>query len=124
MAEETLRRICTDGASAMGLTAEVEYVRGAPALINDDAMVSRAEASMTAHFGTPPSVEISRDFGAEDFSYFSERLPALQLHIGSAQPGRRDRLHNSDYQPDEAVIGISAKALARLAFDLLARDAG
>ena len=120
MAEAALRKICEDGAQAMGLEAEVTYRRGAPALQNNAQLVAKARTALTEHFPQTPRLETSGDFGAEDFSYFSERLPALQLLIGSGQPGRDDRLHNSDYQPDEANIAISARALARMAVALLA----
>nr|WP_321510125.1 M20 family metallopeptidase [uncultured Celeribacter sp.] len=119
MAEEAFRQICTDGARAMGLEAEITYVRGVPPLANDDAMVTRAERSFTDQFGQSPHVVIGKDFGAEDFSYFSERLPSIQFHVGSGQPGRNDGLHNSDYQPDESAIPLSARALSRLAVDFL-----
>ena len=119
MAEAAFRQICADGARSMGLAAEITYLRGAPALRNDDALVTRAERSFAAQFGVAPHVEIGTDFGAEDFSYFSERLPSLQFHVGSGQPGRDDRLHNSDYQPDEGAIAMSARALGRLAVDFL-----
>ena len=42
-------------------------------------------------------------------------VPAFQLRIGSSQPGRHDKLHNSDYQPDEACIGLGVQALSRAA---------
>ncbi|WP_330647037.1 M20 family metallopeptidase [Thioclava sp. FTW29] len=119
MAEERFRQICTDTARALGVRAEVTYLRGAPALQNDKTLVDRALTSLSAHFGTAPHTQTGTDFGAEDFSYFSERLPALQFHVGSGQPGRDDRLHNSDYQPDESAITLSARALSRLAADFL-----
>lgn len=119
MAEEALTKICQQGAAAMGLFADVEYFRGVPALQNDDRIVDSAFASLSEHFDEPPQVEIGKDFGAEDFALFSERLPSLQLHVGSGQPGRDDKLHNSDYQPDERVIAQSAKALSRIAIGLL-----
>lgn len=128
MAEAALRRICTNGAEAMELVAEVTYRRGVPALENDARMVALAENALTAQFARAPQIAPGLDFGSEDFSYFSQIMPAIQLRIGSGQPGRRDMLHNSDYQPDEANIGMSARALTRLAVDLLAqninRDAG
>ncbi len=49
-----------------------------------------------------------------------ERVPAFQLGIGSATPGRDDRLHNSDYQPDERSIALGAVGLSLTALRLLA----
>ena len=118
-AEAAFRRVCTGAAEAMGLTAVIDYVRGAPALMNDDGLVDKAAQALTAQFDAPVLVEAGSGFGAEDFSYFSERMPSIQILIGSGQPGRDDRVHNSDYQPDEACIAQSAIALARMATELL-----
>lgn len=117
--EDSFRRICTNAAAAMNLEAEVEYMRGVPALINDDAMVDRAAAALEAQFGIAPLVSEEPNFGAEDFSLFSERMPSIQIHVGAQTPGRDDRVHNSDYQPNESCIADSAIALTRMAIELL-----
>lgn len=117
--EDSFRRICTNAAAAMNLEAEVEYMRGVPALINDDAMVDPAAAALEAQFGIAPLVSEEPNFGAEDFSLFSERMPSIQIHVGAQTPGRDDRVHNSDYQPNESCIADSAIALTRMAAELL-----
>lgn len=119
LAEATFGRICEHGAEALGLSAEVEYVRGVPAVQNDDRLIDQAAHSLGAQFGAPATIEQGSDFGAEDFSYFSELMPSIQIYIGAGQPGRDDRLHNSDYQPDERFICLAAVALTRMAVDLL-----
>jgi len=44
------------------------------------------------------------------------------LRIGSGQAGREDRLHNSNYQPDEACIADGVRVLSRTALALLANS--
>lgn len=117
--EAAFRRICEGVAMAQGVTVEIDYQRGAPALLNDDRLVERANEALRAQFAEPPIIVEGSSFGGEDFSYFTELAPGLQLQIGSAQAGRADRLHNSDYQPDESCIAQSAIAMARVAVDLL-----
>lgn len=119
LAEASFRRICENGAAALNLRAEVEYVRGAPALLNDAHMIERTAEALSAQFDKPVTVRPGTSFGAEDFSYFSEILPSVQIFVGSGQPGRDDRVHNSDYQPDEACIAQSAIALTRMAVEFL-----
>ena len=58
--------------------------------------------------------------GGEDFALMPDLVPGFQLRVGSAQPGREDKLHNSDYQPDERCIGYGVQALSRAALELLA----
>lgn len=119
LAEASFRRICAGSAAAMNVTAEIDYVRGAPPLMNDDKMIDQAAVALGLQFDDAPIVEPGTSFGAEDFSYFSERLPSIQIFIGSGQDGRNDRVHNSDYQPDESCIAQSAIALTRMAVELL-----
>lgn len=119
LAETSFRRICEGAAAALNVSVDIDYVRGAPPLMNDDRLVDRATEVLGLQFGTPPLVEQGSSFGAEDFSYFSERLPSIQIFIGSGQAGRDDRVHNSDYQPDESCIAQSAIALTRMAVELL-----
>ncbi len=119
-AETSFRRICAGVAMAMNAEAEVAYHRGAPSLMNDPGVVEQARLALAAQFGKAPQPKPGESFGAEDFSYFSERMPACQLYVGSGQPGRTDHVHNSDYQPDERCIALGAVALTRLATELLA----
>jgi amidohydrolase len=117
--EATFRRICEGVGAAMGVTCEISYIRGAPALVNDDGVVDAAVRSVSAQFGADRIDQLEGRFGAEDFSYFSERIPSCQLLVGASQPGRNDRVHNSDYQPDERCIGLGVAALVRTAVDVL-----
>jgi amidohydrolase len=117
--EETFRRICVGGAAAMGVQCDITYHRGCPALENDDRVVDLTTHAVAAQFGDSALQQMEGRFGAEDFSYFSERIPSCQLLVGASQPGRNDRVHNSDYQPDERCIGLGVAALSRAALDIL-----
>lgn len=117
--EAAFRRICTGVALAMNVKVDINYQRGAPPLLNDDHMVNLAEKSIISQFHQRPQIQQGRSFGAEDFSYFSDLMPACQILIGSGQPGRDDHVHNSDYQPDESCIRIGTLALTRLTLDIL-----
>jgi len=103
----------------MRVRCDVEYIRGVPALVNDDAMLDRTAASVRAQFGEVIE-EGEASLGGEDFAFMANLVPAAHLRVGSGQPGRRDKLHNSGYQPDEACIGLGVQALSRAAADFLA----
>jgi metal-dependent amidase/aminoacylase/carboxypeptidase family protein len=97
----------------------VDYRRGVPALVNDDAVLDATVASVRAQFGDEMVEEGVPSLGGEDFALMAERVPGFQLRIGSGAPGRADKLHNSDYQPDERCIGLGVQALSRAAVDWL-----
>lgn len=117
-AEAALRRMVQGIALSHRVECDLDYQVGVPPLMNDDRMLDASVAAVRAQFGEVVD-EDGPSFGAEDFAFFSERVPSFHLRVGASQPGRQDRLHNSDYQPDEACIGLGAAALARSAVELL-----
>jgi amidohydrolase len=119
VAEAAIRRLCAGAEVSMRVRCDVVYERGVPAMLNDDRVLEPVVAAVRHQFG---DVIHRRDpsMGAEDFALMSQQVPAFQLGIGSGAPGRHDRLHNSDYQPDEACIGLGVQALSRAALELLA----
>lgn len=94
------------------------YRRGTPPLVNDDRVLDPAVAAVRRQFGDVVA-EGEPSLGGEDFALMSELVPGFQLRVGSSQPGRKDRLHNSGYQPDERCIRLGVEALSRAALDLL-----
>jgi len=119
VAEAAIRRLVEHQAAAMRLTATLDYRRMVASLVNDDRVLEPAIASVRAHFGEVVH-EGQPSMGAEDFSAFAEKVPAFHLGIGAGAPGRDDRLHNADYQPDERCIALGVQALSRIAVDMLA----
>ena len=87
--------------------------------MNDDRVVDMTTQAVAAQFGDTVLEQLEGQFGTEDFSYFSERIPSCQLLVGASQPGRDDRVHNSDYQPDERCIGLVVAALSRATLRIL-----
>ena len=117
-AEAAIRRMCDGMLASMRVRCEFSYQRGVPVLVNDDAVLDRTVASVRRQFGDVIS-EVDPIMGGEDFALMANLVPSFQLKVGSGQPGRADDLHNSDYQPDEACIGLGVQALARAALDTL-----
>ncbi|MXP63470.1 amidohydrolase [Roseomonas sp. M0104] len=122
-AEAALRRLVQGIETGMRVAARLEYRRMVPPLVNDERVVNPAVAALAAQFGAEVVQEGEPSMGSEDFSAFAERVPAFQLGIGSGAPGRQDRLHNAQYQPDEGCIPRGVEAIARIALDLLSPHA-
>jgi amidohydrolase len=117
-AEAALRRIVQGIALSHRVECDLDYQLGVPPLMNDEKMLDATVAAVRQQFGDAMH-EIPPGFGAEDFAFFSERVPSFHLRVGASQPGRDDHLHNSDYQPDERCIGLGVAALSRSAVELL-----
>lgn len=119
-AEAALKRLAAGLEPGFRVRCDMEYRRGVPPLVNDDRVLEPVVAAVRHQFGADVVAEGEPSMGAEDFAEFAAVMPAFQLRIGSGQPGRDDRLHNSRYQPDERSIGLGVQALARAALEILA----
>ncbi len=118
-AERAIARLCAGLEGSMRARADLVYERGVPPMVNDRAIVDRTIASVRRQLGDDVAVEENPTMGGEDFAFIAQRVPSFQLKIGSGAPGRRDKLHNSDYQPDERCIALGVEALSRAALDML-----
>ena len=105
-AEAALRRLVAGLETGMRVSCAFDYRRLVPALVNDDRVLDPLMASVRRQFGDERVEEGEAVMGAEDFAAFAAVVPSAHLRIGSGAPGRDDRLHNADYQPDERCIGL------------------
>jgi len=119
IAEAAIKRLATGMDAGMRVACEVDYHLGVPALRNDERVLQPVVAAVRHQFGDAIA-EFEPSLGGEDFALMADLVPAFQLRVGSSQPGRDDRLHNSAYQPDERCIGFGVQALSRAALELLA----
>jgi metal-dependent amidase/aminoacylase/carboxypeptidase family protein len=119
VAEAAIRRLAAGMLEGMRVACDVDYRRGVPSLRNDERVLEPVIAAGRNQFGDVIS-EFEPSLGGEDFALMADLVPAFQLRVGSSQPGRNDRLHNSAYQPDERCIGLGVQALSRAALELLA----
>jgi amidohydrolase len=118
-AEGAIKRLAAGMLAGMRVACDVDYRRGVPPLRNDESVLAPAVVAVRNQFGDVIS-EFQPSLGGEDFALMADLVPSFQLRVGSSQPGRNDKLHNSAYQPDERCIGFGVQALSRAALELLA----
>ncbi len=81
-------------------------------------MLQRTVSAINSQLGDV-AFDFEPSMGGEDFALIAQMVPSFRLLVGSSQPGRSDKVHNPDYQPDERSIAFGTLALARTAVDLL-----
>jgi amidohydrolase len=116
--EAAMARLCAGIEAGMRATCKLDYHHGVPSLVNDDMVLEPTIAAVRKQFGDVAE-EGQPSLGGEDFALLSDLVPGFQLRVGSGAPGRADKLHNSDYQPDERCIGLGVQALSRAALEIL-----
>ncbi|WP_338662440.1 M20 family metallopeptidase [Pararoseomonas sp. SCSIO 73927] len=118
-AEEGIRRICEGISAGLRVRCDLVYRRGTPPVMNEEGMLQRTVDAIHAQIGDVAD-EYEPSLGGEDFALMAAMVPAFRLLVGSSQPGRSDKVHSSDYEPDERCIGYGVRALARTVADILA----
>ena len=125
---ERIKTIVTKTAEAAGATAEVKipYSAHYPVTFNDISLTEKMLPTLQYTAGAdnvrlkPPVT------GAEDFSFFQEKVPGLFFFLGG-MPKDQDPLkapshHTPDFFLDESGFTLGVKALCNLTFDYLGME--
>lgn len=99
---------------------KLKVVSGYPVLRNHPGFTARTAEVLRASF---PSVTDNMDLnlGAEDFSYYLEKVPGIFMFLGAsnADKGIFELNHSPRFDIDESALGIGVKAYLTLATDFL-----
>jgi amidohydrolase len=116
-----LEELVTSVASAYGVAAEVEYIRGVPPAVNEPVSTAIVEAAATQVLGPDALSPAPQSLGAEDFAWYLESVPGALARLGTRTPGlggHRD-LHQATFDVDERAIGVGVRLLAATALAAL-----
>jgi amidohydrolase len=112
-----LEELVTSVASAYGVAAEVEYIRGVPPAVNEAVSTAIVEAAATQVLGPDALSPAPQSLGAEDFAWYLESVPGTLARLGTRTPGlggHRD-LHQATFDVDERAIGVGVRLMAATA---------
>ncbi|MCX2474195.1 amidohydrolase [Pedobacter sp. MC2016-05] len=122
---ERIKTIATKTAEAGGGTAEVKipYSNHYPVTYNDIALTEKMLPSMKATAGADNVMLKPPVTGAEDFSFFQEKIPGLFVFLGGMPKGK-DPLktashHTPDFYLDESGFVLGVKLLSNLTLDYM-----
>ena len=65
-------------------TAEINIVRGYPSLYNNPGLTAAVKSGISSYMGDEGTVELTPRMTAEDFSYYSHKVPACFYRLGTA----------------------------------------
>ena len=110
-------------AEASGASAETIIDNKTLVTYNDPALTKQMLPSLVRAAGEVNVVEIPPITGAEDFSFFAEKVPSLFFFIGGKQigidPSKVFPHHTPDFWIDESGMKTGIKAFCHLVFDYL-----
>ena len=118
-----IRRTAKGIAESAGATAEVTIEPYVPVTSNDPALTAQMLPTLQAAAGPTHVREIKAVTGAEDFSYYQEKVPGLFLFVGGmtkgVDPATTADHHTAGFRIDEGGLALGMKTLATLAADYL-----
>jgi amidohydrolase len=112
---ERVLRACCD---ASGATYAYEYIWRYPVTANEPAQTQYARALAERTLGIDFVVDAAQLMGAEDFSYFAQRVPACFFTLGcGGNSDTRHPHHSSLFDIDEAALPNGVAMMTALALD-------
>ena len=119
---DRVKRTAERIAESAGATADVRISQGYPITYNDLALTQRVMPTLrraaNGKVGEAPLVT-----GAEDFSYFQQKIPGVYFFLGVTPAGTDPRTASKNHSPhffaDEAALPVGVRAMTFLALDYL-----
>ncbi|KAB2336732.1 amidohydrolase [Cytobacillus depressus] len=103
--EERIRQIADNIAAAFGGSCKLTYDYSCPSVKNDDAAKQFFIETVTDIFGHEAIQYSNPSMGGEDFSYFSQEVPAVFFRLGtSSGEATSYSIHNTKFNGDEKAM--------------------
>jgi amidohydrolase len=103
-----------------GVTAEVNYQRGVPPVVNEHVSTTVLGRAVERVVGGDGHVPTQQSLGGEDFGWYLDRVPGAMGRLGTRTPGGATYdLHQGDLRVDERAAAIGAGVLAEAALGSL-----
>jgi amidohydrolase len=112
--ERVLRGVC----ESSGATYTFDYLWRYPVTSNDAEQTRYVRALAQREIGTEYVIEAPQLMGAEDFSFYAERVPACFYSIGcNGGPASSYPHHHAKFDIDERALAIGVRMASAIAFD-------
>ncbi len=112
---ERVLKACCD---SMGASYEYNHIFRYPVTENDPEQTRYVRALAERTIGPDRVVTADKLMGAEDFSFFAQRVPACMYSLGvRGGIGSSNPHHSSTFDIDEAALPTGVAMMAALAFD-------
>jgi amidohydrolase len=120
-AHAKMKKMAEGIAKSMGGSCEFEIRKGYPFLKNDEALTSRAKKAAEQYMGAENVVDLDIWMAAEDFSYYSQEMPATFYRLGTRNEakGITSSVHTPTFDIDETALEHGMGLMAWLALQEL-----
>jgi amidohydrolase len=116
---QRVEQLVSEIVAPLGAAAKVTYERGAPPVVNDDAVSVILERTAAEVLGSEGIIASEQSMGAEDFAWYLEEIPGALIRLGAAPGGRAVGLHSATFDLDETAIPVGMMVGGAAIFALL-----
>lgn len=118
---EEIVKISKGVSMSMGGDCEVEIKHGYPFLINDEELTQLGIDAAVEYLGADKVVELDQRMTAEDFAYYSQKIPGCFYRLGTANFSENigGNLHSSTLTSDERSLEIGMGLMSYIAIKTL-----
>lgn len=116
-----IKKMAESIAEGMGGRCEVDISKGYPYLENNPELTRRIRSAAIEYVGKENVVDIDITLGAEDFSYYSQIVPASFYRLGTnnVEKGITSYVHTPTFDIDEDALSIGPGLMAWMAIEEL-----
>lgn len=120
-AHQLIRDMARNVVEGMGGEVDFQIKKGYPHLINDPSITEASRSAAQEYLGVENVVDLDLRMTAEDFAYFSQKVPSCFYRLGVRNEARgiTSNLHTSTFNVDEDCLEIGAGLMAWLAYKAL-----
>ncbi|MEO8033601.1 MAG: amidohydrolase [Acidobacteriota bacterium] len=122
---QRIRKTAENIAIAAGATATVTITTGYPITFNDRALTEASAPTLRRLAGNDHVTVVNPVLGAEDFSFYQQKVPGLFFFVGTRPKGVSAADAASNHSPlfyvDESGLELGVRALSHLAVDYLSK---
>ena len=119
--KDNILKVSKEVASEYGCEAEVFIEQGYPSLKNDVKLTEKCAAFAKDVLGEDKVKNLPKLMTAEDFAWYSQRIPACFYRLGTSNPekGINAKQHTSNFNIDENSMRIGIETITYLTINLL-----
>ena len=120
-AHESIVKIAVGISESLGCQCHIEIRKGYPFLKNDPELTQKSMDKAIEYMGTENVVDLDIWMAAEDFSYYSQEIPACFYRLGTRNEEKNivSQVHTPTFDIDEDALPIGMGLMAWLALSEL-----
>jgi amidohydrolase len=121
-AHQLMLKIANGVAESLGGSVEFNIMKGYPFLKNDEQLTAKAKQAAIDYLGEDNVVDLDIWMAAEDFSFYSQEVPACFYRLGTRNEARgiTSSVHTPTFDIDESALEIGMGLMAWQALKELA----